>query len=126
MSEQEHTPSGSLHPAVDPLRWEAAVSGIMAAAAPELERRARLASPVIVLSRWRRPVLSAAATVALLASAAILSRGRAGELGPGAPGGEDVGSAVAAALVPGAVANWVMGGEAGSVAELVQALEEEQ
>jgi len=126
MNDRQRGTSGELHPAADTSRWEAAVGGIMAAAAPELERRARATDPVIVLARWRRPVLSAAATVALLASAAILARGGADEGSLAAlAGAGDGGSTVAAALVPGAVATWLMGGETESVAQLVQALEDE-
>ena len=124
MSEEDRTSQEELHPAVDALRWEAAVQSIMAAAAPELERRERAASPVIVLARWTRPVLSMAATVALLASATILSRGRSqGAVAEGATEVEPE-MAVASALLPGAMSDWVMGEETESVVALVQALEE--
>jgi hypothetical protein len=126
MSEKDRTPDEALSPAVDPVRWEAAVRSIVAAAAPELERRARASSPVIVLARWTRPVLSAAAVVALLASAAILSRGQSdGEIGGVATAAEVAPEmAVASALLPGAMSTWIMGGETESVVALVQALEE--
>jgi hypothetical protein len=126
MSQEDRTPEEALSPAVDPVRWEAAVRSIVAAATPELERRARASSPLIVLARWTRPVLSAAATVALLASAAILSRGRGeGELGEVAVNTEVAPEmAVASALLPGAMSTWIMGGETESVVALVQALEE--
>jgi hypothetical protein len=122
MSADDNNLHEELHPAVDPIRWEAAVRSIVASATPELERRARASSPMIVLARWTRPVLSAAAAVALLASAAILSRGREGgtesasELAPEME--------VASALLPGAMSTWIMGGETESVVALVQALEE--
>ena len=125
MSEEDRTSQDELHPAADAIRWQAAVQSILTAAAPELERRERAASPVIVLARWTRPVLSMAATVALLASATILSRGR-GQEGTVAETATEVEPemAVASALLPGALSDWVMGGETESVVALVQALEE--
>jgi hypothetical protein len=125
MNEEDRTSQQELSPAVNALRWEAAVQSIVAAAAPELERRERAASPVIVLARWTRPVLSMAATVALLASATILTRGR-GQEGTVAETTTEVEPelAVASALLPGAMSDWVMGGETESVVALVQALEE--
>ena len=126
MSQEDRTPEEALSSAVDPVRWEAAVRSIVAAATPELERRARAASPMIVLSRWTRPVLSAAAAVALLASAAILTRA------PSEGGVVEVAAntdvapemAIASALLPGAMSTWIMGGETESVVALVQAMEE--
>jgi hypothetical protein len=126
MSGEDRKREEALSPSIDPARWEAAVRRVAAAAAPELERRARASSPVIVLARWTRPVLSAAATVAVFASAAILSRGRGeGDLGETAAAGEVAPEmAVASALLPGAMSTWIMGGETESVVALVQALEE--
>lgn len=124
MSENEMGRGEPLDPARDPARWESAVRGILAAAAPELERRGRASSPVVVLAHWRRPVLSAAASVALLASAAILAGGRGGEeSSSGLPAAEEA-ATVAGALVPGAVAAWLMDGDAESVHALVLSLEE--
>jgi hypothetical protein len=124
MNEEDRTSQEELNPVVDPLRWEAAVRSIVATATPELERRARAASPTIVLNRWMRPVMSAAATVALLASAAIL-RGRPGAEPETASTDEVVPEmAVASVLLPGAMSDWIMGEETESVVALVQALEE--
>src|SRR5262245_44761789 len=124
MSEEDRTSQEELHPSVDALRWEAAVQSVVGAAAPELERRERAGSPLIVLARWTRPVLSMAAAVALLASATILSRGRSqGTVTESATEVEPE-MAVASALLPGAMSDWVMGGETESVVDLVQALEE--
>ena len=62
--------------ALDPERdgdaYEALVARITAAAAPELERRAAVASPVISLAAWLRPALAAAATLALLSAGTLL------------------------------------------------------
>jgi hypothetical protein len=122
MSEKDRTPGETLSPAVDPVRWEAAVRSIRAAAAPELERRAKAASALSVLERWSRPVLSAAATVVLLASAAMFAGGRSG--GEEVAGsGVDPDAAVASALLPGAMSTWIVEGETESVVALVQALE---
>ena len=123
MNEEDRTSQEELNPVVDPLRWEAAVRSIVAAGAPELERRARAASPTLVLNRWMRPVMSAAAMVALLASAAIL-RGRGTEAETASAEEVAPEMAVASALLPGAMSDWIMGGETESVVSLVQALEE--
>jgi hypothetical protein len=122
MSGNDRQEGEALHPSVDAARWEAAVHAIVAAATPELERRAARQNAVLVLTRWRRPVLSAAAAVALLASAAILSRA-------GGPEGEGSGvqtaeATVAGALFPAAMSDWLVAGDAESVVALVDAMEE--
>ena len=123
MNEEDRTSQEELNPVVDPLRWEAAVRSIVAAGAPELQRRRGAASPTLVLNRWMRPVMSAAAMVALLASAAIL-RGRGTEAETASTEAVAPEMAVASALLPGAMSDWIMGGETESVVSLVQALEE--
>ena len=121
---EDRTQREPLHPAADPARWEAAVGAIRAAAATELERRARAASPVLVLARWTRPVLSMAATVALLAAAAILSR-TGSRADPETMAAEIEGDGtLAGVLMPETVSNWIVSGETESVATLVLALEE--
>lgn len=122
MNGMDRDPMEPLHPSADPARWEAAVRRMVAAAGPELERRAALQSPVLVLARWRRPVLSAAATVALLASAAILTRARNGATTEGAAITAE--ATVAGVLFPAEMSDWLAGGEVESVTALVQALED--
>jgi hypothetical protein len=105
-----------LDPGRDPRRWEAVVGGIMLAAEPELERRRVGVSLTNTLLAWARPALSAAATIALLISAsAMLMRGGAGEAA-------DAG--LADALMPEAVAAWLVAGYQPTVTEVVVALEE--
>jgi hypothetical protein len=64
-----------LDPARDPDRWEAMISGITAAAAPELARRARLPAPgmMMLLADWVRPTVSAAAVMMAAAGAFLLT-----------------------------------------------------
>lgn len=51
----------------DPERLDGLVRRIMAAAEPELERRATSHDPFSMLQTWARPVLAAAAAVSMLA-----------------------------------------------------------
>jgi hypothetical protein len=124
MSGADRDSKDALHPSVDAARWEAAVHAIVARATPELERRAAAQSPVLTLARWSRPVLSAAATVALLASAAILSRALGADGPAGSEGAATAEASVAGVLFPAAMSDWLVGGEAESVVALVQAMEE--
>lgn len=114
--DRTETGQNGLAPDRDPQRWEAAVGGIMLAAGPELDRRRGGVSLTNTLLAWARPALSAAATIALLISAsAMLARGSAGEAA-------DAG--LADALVPEAVAAWLVAGYQPTVTEVVAALEE--
>lgn len=65
-----------LDPSRDTERWERMVSGITAAAAPELARRARMPAPgmMMLLADWVRPTLSAAAVMAAAAGAFLVAR----------------------------------------------------
>ena len=56
-----------LDPAEDQLRYERWVRRILAAAAPELARRARENGPLTLLAGWARPTLAAAAVIAAVA-----------------------------------------------------------
>lgn len=107
-----------LDPGRDPERWERMVGSIMAAAGPELARRASLPAPgmLLLLSDWMRPAVSTAALLAAAAAAFLLTAqpDAARTAGPG----------VADALgYPDAVAAWVDGGQTPSVEALVVALE---
>ena len=59
-----------LDPSRDPARWERMVAGVMAAAGPELARRASLPQPgmLLLLADWMRPTVSAAALLAAAAA----------------------------------------------------------
>ncbi|HEX2189554.1 MAG TPA: hypothetical protein VHG51_11680 [Longimicrobiaceae bacterium] len=107
-----------LDPARDPQRWERMVGGIMAAAGPELARRAALPQPgmLLLLSDWLRPTVSAAALMAAAAAAFLVAQGPA--TAPVAEAGlaESLG-------YPTAVADWVYGGDAPSVEALVTEME---
>lgn len=102
----------------DPARWDRLVRAIMAAAGPELERRAAIVGPVIWLARFARPALAAAALIAL-ASAAVLHAGTRSVVSPAvAPAG------VAEALaVPSPVAAWLAGNRSPTTSDVLAAVE---
>lgn len=110
-----------LDPAVDPERWENAVGTIMEAARPELARRARQRGALDVLEGWARPVFALAASLVLVASAAILSASQDEAVGL-AESGTSL-NTVAEALVPSEVAAWLEVGHTLSADELVTALD---
>ena len=107
-----------LRPTLEPDRWARMVGAVEAAAAPELARRAALpdAGLLMVLSSWRRPALSAAAIASLLAGI-FLFRTVPADL-------RSTGIAVSLGY-PDAVTEWVEGGAAPSVEELLLAMEGE-
>lgn len=107
-----------LDPARDPQRWERMVGGIVAAAGPELARRAAQPQPgmLLLLSGWMRPTVSAAALMAAAAAAFLVTQGPAGAPAAEAGLAESLG-------YPTAVAEWVYGGETPSVEALVAAME---
>lgn len=106
-----------LRPDHDPRRWTRMLERIEAAAAPELARRAGLASPglLMLLSGWTRPAISAAALAAAAAATVIALQ----QPTSAAAGVSD------ALGMPEPVAVWLDGGQAPSVEELVVLLEED-
>jgi hypothetical protein len=105
-----------LDPARDPARWEALVGGIVQSATPELERRRGQVTLTAMLVDWARPALSAAAAIAVLLSVSLaLTRG--GVSAEGDP-------SLANALVPDALAAWLVDGYQPTVTEVVVALEQ--
>lgn len=93
------------------------MASIVAAAGPELSRRSKLAAPWLggQIVGWARPVLAAAASLTLLATASLLlERG---------PGGDDGPTAAALnledALFPPVVASWLQTGTEPTVEEVV-------
>ncbi len=105
----------ALAPERNPSLWEALVARINERARPLLEARRR-ETVAGTLMGWRRPVLSAAATLAAAAVAVLL-------LLPG-DDADLVETTFAEAVVPWSVAAWMDGSHAPTVEELVQAVEE--
>lgn len=106
-----------LDPSRDPDRWEAMISGITAAAAPELARRARLPAPgmMMLLADWVRPTLGAAAVMMAAAGAFLLT---------GTDSAPAEGTSLASQLgYSTSVAGWVDAESAPSVEEMVLGLE---
>jgi hypothetical protein len=103
----------------DPDRWEAVVRRITTAAEPELAIFARDRAPALFLTRFTRPVLAAAASIAALATATLVAT-RTDE------GTSDRPLTVADAITPAPVANWLLGGEWPTVEEIVYAMDENE
>lgn len=119
--EPRHDERG-LTPERDPLRWEALVHSITAAAEAELARRAAQVDPLLLLAGWTRPLLATAATLVILASAALVAVDRGDSDSTGGTTAEA--PALAEALLPSTLAAWVEGAHAPTAEELVVALEE--
>ena len=116
-----HEDRGPMDPTVNAPRWERAVSSIVAAAGPELARRARARGTFAVLDDWARPVFAIAASLVLLASAALLTGGGdGGELAAA----EFEGNTVAEALVGPELAAWLEVGHTLTADELATAIDE--
>ena len=101
-----------LDPSRDSDRWEAMISGITAAAAPELARRARLPAPgmLMLLADWVRPTVSAAAVMAAAAGAFLLAQPASGA---------EAGSLASELGYSASVASWVDAQSAPSLEEMV-------
>ena len=108
-----------LDPTTDHERFEAMVEGIVARAAHELAPRRTRFNPFIQLAFWRRPMLAAAAVVAVV-SATILTQYRAPQP---AEGGETDGIAEAVG-VPVELAQWIWDGEVPTTADLFAAFDQ--
>lgn len=102
----------------DAARFEALVAGILAAAGPELERRATAASPIAWLAGRLRPALAAAATVAVVAVASMIGSGPRGDGVARAPE-EDLG-------MPAPLPEWLAQETAPTVMEVMVALDGDQ
>jgi hypothetical protein len=107
-----------LDPERDSARWERMVAGVMAAAGPELARRASLPQPgmLMLLGDWLRPTVSTAALLAAAAAAFLFTT----ETGAPAASGSDLADALG---YPTAVADWMDDGQTPTVEALVTALE---
>lgn len=106
-----------LDPTRDAERWERMVTGITAAAAPELARRARLPAPgmMMLLADWVRPTLSAAAVMAAAAGAFLFTGTQ--------PATAETASLASQLGYSSSVASWVDAESAPSVEEMVLGLE---
>lgn len=107
-----------LDPGRDSARWERMVAGVMAAAGPELARRASLPQPgmLLLLADWLRPTVSTAALLAAAAAAFLVTT----ESAPTAAAGSGLADALG---YPTAVAEWMDDGAAPSVEALLVDLE---
>jgi hypothetical protein len=103
---------------LDEARRELLVATIMANAGPELARRAAVdVTPMLMLSRWSRPALAAAAVLAAVC-VTVLSLERVEAPGPG------YGLADALA-VPEPAVGWLVSERAPTVADVLVAMESE-
>lgn len=109
-----------LDPTADPVRFEAIVRSITESAAGQLATRRARAGVMGQISRWTRPMLAAAAVLALL-SIITLAGVRTGDGTAVAPSGD--GSAAPVDLaeaigIPGQLASWVGEGTTPTTADL--------
>jgi len=104
----------------DPERVEALVSAIVAAAAPELARRASGGGLLAVLGGWAWPTLAAASLAAAVSAAALFSGRPAATAGPMVA---TAGPVVTALELSEPVALWVDGNRGPTTADLVLAVE---
>lgn len=102
-----------LDPTADPARFERLLSAVVSDAVAARATRPPLPSTLLDLTRWTRPLLALAATIAVVASTVLFS------LRPPAP--ESLAESVG---VPRAMAEWVELGEHPSAAALVAAFGE--
>jgi len=108
----------ALDPTRDEARWEALVRRIMDEATPELTRRATRNDPFALLGSWARPMIAAAASIAVV-SLALLQR----DSGPVELGATASLNILEALEVPKPAADWLAEDRAPTVADLVAALE---
>jgi len=117
MKANDPHPLQALDPGRDPERFERLVDGILAAAGPELARRAEVqaapASLLLGLSDWLRPALAAAALLAFLA---LVGGGARADVEPPPGLTEALG-------YPAPVATWVETERTPSVEEVLISLE---
>jgi predicted MFS family arabinose efflux permease len=108
----------SLDPARDNERLDGAVASIMERAEASLATRRSQATVVGQIFRWRRPMLAAAAALAV-ASIGVLTQVEA-------PEEQETRAEVAEAIgIPTSLAQWVRAGETPTTAEIFAAIAEE-
>jgi hypothetical protein len=114
--ERERLDLSPLDPAADQLAYERRVRRVLEAAAPELERRRTLRTPLALLGGWARPVLVAAALVAVVAGGVLVATERAGSGVAPVQAAETLG-------VPSPAADWLAEGREPTRSDLVLAME---
>lgn len=116
MMEPERVDLSALDLATDQLRYERLVRRVLGAAERELERRKAARTTLALLGGWARPLLAAAAVVAVLAGGVLMATERdSAAAGPGVLG-ESLG-------VPSPAADWLSEGREPNKADLVLAME---
>ncbi len=116
--EPERLDLSPLDPAADQLAYERLIRRVMAAAEPELERRRMTRTPLSVLGGWARPVLAAAAIVAVMAGSVLVATERDRPAQAQAPA--DMAEALG---VPAPAVEWLVEGREPTKADLVLAME---
>jgi hypothetical protein len=106
-------------PTADPERFDQLVESIIARAAEELAARRMRTNPVLQIAAWRRPMLAAAAVVAVLAGT-VLTRVRV----PDAVTTAETDGIAEAVGVPVELAQWLWDGTVPSTADLFGVFEE--
>jgi acyl-CoA reductase-like NAD-dependent aldehyde dehydrogenase len=108
-----------LDPARDSRAWNKLVGTVVAKAAPELDRRRSPSGLVWVLTSWKRPILTVAATLALLATAGLLVQDRTAQQATPATSTASLEDALR--LFP-PVSQWVVEGRDPTTEDLVLAM----
>ncbi len=107
-----------LDPISDQERFETMVEGIVARAAHELVTRRTRFNPFLQLASWRRPMLAAAAVVAVV-SATILTQYQVPQ-----PVERETDGIAEAVGVPVELAQWIWDGEVPTTADLFAAFDQ--
>ena len=107
-----------LDPTSDQERFETMVEGIVARAAHELVTRRTRFNPFLQLASWRRPMLAAAAVVAVV-SATILTQYQVPQ-----PVERETDGIAEAVGVPVELAQWIWDGEVPTTADLFAAFDQ--
>ncbi|HUE77342.1 MAG TPA: hypothetical protein VMM83_05320 [Longimicrobiales bacterium] len=115
--DQERIDLSALDPTADRLGYERLVRRVMEAAAPELARRAAAGNPLALLAGWARPMLAAAAAIAVLAIGALAATERSGAVV------ETTGTVADALGLPAQAAEWLDEGREPTEYDLVLAME---
>lgn len=114
--DRERVDLSVLDPTTDSLRYERLVRRVMTAAAPELARRASPQTALAFLGAWARPVLAAAAVVAVVAGGVLAATERSAGATPEPVTAESFG-------VPSPAADWLDEGREPTRTDLVLAME---
>jgi hypothetical protein len=106
-------------PTADPEQFEQLVESIIARAADELAARRLRSNPVLQIAAWRRPMLAAAAVVAVVAGT-VLAQMRV----PYTAAMDETDGIAEAVGVPVELAQWLWDGTVPSTADLFGVFEE--